>query len=183
MNMDITKTNRLMRLSAVAFIFALFIFWSLPASAVSGAFAKNSAVEPTRSDLYAGERLRIQHYVPINNSDAELRNVVNRVVRDLGSRSDKQVYIVWTDAKSRKLANILKKAFVKKHVADKQVIVAKSQYRRDIYPLYVEIHGFDAAKHTCRLRSAERHFYSEPHEFCAENNNYRVQLNNPTAYR
>lgn len=172
----ITRKQKVIR----GLMLAVALIFSLPASAVSGVFTNNKATVPNNSDLYAGEQLQIQHYVPVNYSDAELRNVVNKVARDLGSRSDRQIYIVWTDKQSQKLANMLKKAFIKKKVNDKQLTVTKSQYQRDIYPLYIEMHSFDAKKRDCRIQTAEIHFYSAEPDSCAIKNNIRVQSNNPT---
>lgn len=154
---------------------------SLPASAVSGVFAKNKAVAPIQSEHYVGERFQVRQYVPLNYSDVELRNLVNRTLREVGSRSDKQIYIVWTDKQSQKMADILKKALLKKQLAAKQLTVAKSQYRHDIYPLYIEIHSFEAQTQACIPRAAEQRFDPEPQTFCATKNNLRAQLRNPAA--
>ncbi|MGV6988681.1 hypothetical protein ACWA5Z_07250 [Testudinibacter sp. P80/BLE/0925] len=155
--------------------------FSLPASAVSGVFAKNKAVAPLQSEHHAGERLQVRQYVPLNYSEVELRNLVNRTLREVGSRSDKQIYIVWTDKQSQKMAAILKKALLKKQLAAKQLTVAKSQYRHDIYPLYIEIHSFEAQTQACTLRAAEQRLDPESQEFCATKNNSRAQLRNPAA--
>ena len=150
------------------------------ALSISGEFPTNKAVEPLRSRAFSGEELRIQQYIPANHSEAELRNIVNRTVQTIGSSTDKKVYVVWTTDVTRKNAERIARALKNKQVSAKQITVVRSQYKRDIYPLYIEMHSFDAKKRDCRIQTAEIHFYSAEPDSCAIKNNIRVQSNNPT---
>ncbi len=153
------------------------------ALSISGEFPTNKAVEPLRSRAFSGEELRIQQYIPANHSEAELRNIVNRTVQTIGSSTDKKVYVVWTTDVTRKNAERIARALKNKQVSAKQITVVRSQYKRDIDPLYIEIHGFGSKKFNCRHDTAEDMMSFDPPDNCASKSNFRNQLKNPAIYQ
>lgn len=142
-------------------------------------FPQSKAVQPSKSQWLSSERGVVKRYIPLNQSDAELRNVVARAVRAVGSHTDRKIHVVWTTAATEQSAVRIANGLKAKQIAPQQIVIRKSRYARDIYPLSVEVHTFEGRNAGCRSATAEDMMSFDPYEYCAFKHNFKAQLKTP----
>ncbi|MFD1806457.1 protein RcpB [Pasteurella oralis] len=161
-------------------VIGLAFFMTL-ASTQLMAFSKDELVDnvklaqPNQLDQFSQTQL-VNRYILSEYSDVAYHNIIRSVVRDLGSDNSKRVHIIWNDKQSKQNAAKIRNFLIKKGIEAKYIKVMHSQYKRAVYPLYIEVAKIGSKKTRCVVDTAEDMMSWDGINPCATKSNHRIQL-------
>ncbi|GJJ79641.1 hypothetical protein PcPA57_03610 [Pasteurella canis] len=145
------------------------------------AFVKDELVDntklaqPHQLDNFSRTQL-VNRYMLSEHSDVAYHNIIRAVVRDLGSDNSKRVNIIWSDKKSQKNAARIRNFLMKKGIESKSIKLVRSQNKKTVYPLYIEVTKIASKKTRCLIDTAEDMMSWDGINPCATKSNHRIQL-------
>lgn len=145
------------------------------------AFSKDELVnnvklaQPNELNEFSRTQL-VNRYILSEHSDIAYHNIIRSVIRDLGSDNSKRVHIIWNDKQSKQNAAKIHNFLIKKGIEAKYIKVMRSQYKRAIYPLYIEVAKIGSKKTRCVVDTAEDMMSWDGINPCATKSNHRIQL-------
>ncbi|WP_101775974.1 protein RcpB [Pasteurella oralis] len=145
------------------------------------AFSKDELVnnvklaQPNELNEFSRTQL-VNRYILSEHSDIAYHNIIRSVIRDLGSDNSKRVHIIWNDKQSKQNAAKIRSFLIKKGIEAKYIKVMRSQYKRAIYPLYIEVANISSKKTRCVVDTAEDMMSWDGINPCATKSNHRIQL-------
>ncbi|AFI45552.1 TPA: protein RcpB [Pasteurella multocida] len=157
------------------------VFVTLMYSAQGVAFSKNELVtntnvaQPVQLDGFSRTQL-VNRYVVSEYSDVVYHNVLYSVLRDVGSDMNKRVHIIWSNKESEKKATGMRKFLINKGVEAASIKLVRSEYKKALYPLYVEVSRIGTKRANCRIDTAEDMMSWDGLNPCATKSNQRIQL-------
>ena len=156
------------------------LFWvgalsSIQATATTELAKDTKVVQPINTK-YPTKILMISRYPLANDSAQAYSNLINSTLRDFGSGEDKTVNIIWANTSSEKSAVRIRDELVKKGILKHKIVLVRSNHKRPIYPIYVEVEKIAAKKTRCQVKTGEDMMSYDPYDACATKNNYRIQM-------
>ncbi|MGC6378264.1 protein RcpB [Bisgaard Taxon 45] len=165
-----------MRKLVTSIVFVALMYSTQGIASSKNELATNTNIaQPVQLDGWSRTQL-VNRYVISEYSDVVYHNVLYSVLRDVGSDRNKRIDIIWSTKESQKKAKGMRKFLINKGIEAKSVKLVRSEYKKALYPLYVEVSRIGTKRANCRIDTAEDMMSWDGINPCATKSNQRIQL-------